>query len=713
MISDEQIDLYMSLFKGRDDLYAIRWDKEGVGGYMPSYEVDWTEYRKHKAKGGSFKSFKGKQLLPFSKDVYKLNLLGKQTIGIYPLLKDNHSYFIAIDFDKKEWKKDCQSFIKVCSDYSIPCSLERSRSGNGGHIWIFFEEKYLASNSRRIIFELLRKAQVTSEFDKDGSFDRLFPNQDYHVGAGYGNLIALPLNLNSLKQQNTCFLDPNTLIPFDDQWAYLRRHKKLSTSKLNDLYAELFDSSANKTISKSSTGVLEIKINNQIYLKKTLIPQQLKEFIREHLNFINLDYLIRKRMGKNVYQIETYFKLIEESENEILIPRGFVNQLITFCKEVNIEFVLKDERKKSKLINYSANIELFDYQYNAIEITRKKDFGVLVSPPGTGKTIMCLEIINRKKQKSLIVVHRKQLLDQWIERIQDFLSIPKHEIGVIAGGKKTVGKKITVAMIQSLKKKVDHNLAKEFGLIIIDECHHIPAKTFRESIIRFNSYYLYGITATPIRKNNDEKLIYVYIGNIISKVDVNDTKPNLIPISINIFETSLEVPFKYTIDQYELLSNILVYDSNRNNQIKRDVVKFIEKGKSILILSERKSHLEVLNLYLKNDFETIVISGEDSGASRKSKLEQIGLGHFQIVLSTGQFLGEGIDIKNLNCLFIVYPFSFEGKLIQYIGRIQRSDAPPVIIDYRDSKIEYFEKLFKKRKRYYNKLIKANEGRVDR
>ena len=219
---------------------------------------------------------------------------------------------------------------------------------------------------------------------------------------------------------------------------------------------------------------------------------------------------------------------------------------------------------------------------------------------------------------------------------------------------------------------------------------------------------MYGITATPIRKNNDEKLIYVYIGNIISKIDANDIRTeNTNELSIKINETLLKIPFDYTIDQYEVLSNVLIYDSSRNNQIKNDVKAFIERGRSILILSERRAHLEVLNLYLKNDFETIVISGEDSQASRKSKIEQINFGHFQIVLSTGQFLGEGIDIKNLNCLFIVYPFSYEGKLMQYIGRIQRSDKPPLIMDYRDSKIEYFEKLFKKRKRYYNKLIKDN------
>jgi superfamily II DNA or RNA helicase len=398
---------------------------------------------------------------------------------------------------------------------------------------------------------------------------------------------------------------------------------------------------------------------------------------------------------------------MEESDDEIMIPRGFTSSLVNFCRSENIPFKIIDRRQKRESFNITSEIELLDHQEEAINKTREKDFGVIVSPPGSGKTIIGLELIAEKHQPALIIVHRQQLLDQWVDRIQNFLRIPKKEIGQIGNKKNTIGKIITVAMIQSLARMNDLSaLSNAFGLIIIDECHHIPAKSFREAIVHLNTYYLYGLTATPKRKNNDEKLIYIYIGNIIQEVKQNEylARKN-IRTEINIRETELFAPFDYKIDKYETISRILIHDTQRNSMILEDIEKNANRFKTILILSERKSHVDILNLYLKDRYETITIHGDDSESSRKSKIEQIKQGHFKIVISTGQYFGEGIDINNLDCLFIVYPFAFEGKLIQYIGRIQRSEKRPVIFDYRDVKIDYFERMFKQRKRYYNKLLK--------
>jgi superfamily II DNA or RNA helicase len=433
--------------------------------------------------------------------------------------------------------------------------------------------------------------------------------------------------------------------------------------------------------------------------------------LRDNLNFINSDYLIKSKIGKSTWKTEKYFKLIDEYTDQIEIPRGFVGKLVKFCKEKSIAFELVDERQKKEEISFDSSISLYEYQEDALDITDKKDFGVIVAPPGSGKTIMGLELITRKQQPALIIVHRKQLLDQWVERIQSFLGIPKKEIGQIATSKNyRIGKKITIAMIQSLVKLEDmKEFANSFGTIIIDECHHVPAKTFRDAINNFNSFYLYGLTATPIRKNNDEQLIFVHIGEIIAQTNPNREQSPVNPnsrISINIKETNLFVPFDYRIDKYETISKILVFDTARNKMIIDDILTQVDEKKQILVLTERKEHISVLNLYLKERFETITISGDDSESLRKSKIAQIKMGHFQIVISTGQYFGEGMDINKLDCLFLVYPFAFEGKLIQYIGRIQRSENAPVIFDYRDSKIDYFEKLFKQRNRYYRKLQKS-------
>jgi superfamily II DNA or RNA helicase len=417
--------------------------------------------------------------------------------------------------------------------------------------------------------------------------------------------------------------------------------------------------------------------------------------------------LAKKNLGKSTFKTEKYFNLIEETDMEVMIPRGFTSTLVQFCKAENIPFKLIDERHKRETIEIESEIELLDHQEIALQRIKEKDFGVIVSPPGSGKTIIGLEIIVEKQQPALIIVHRKQLFDQWIDRIQSFLKIPKKEIGQIGNQKNTVGKSITIAMIQSLARIDDFSqLTNAFGTIIIDECHHIPAKSFRKAIIKFNAFYLYGLTATPKRKTNDEKLIFVYIGNILHQVNQQEylAKKN-IRSEINIIETDLYAPFDYKVDQYETISRILVHDTQRNSLIIKDIEENANRFKTILILSERKAHVDILNLYLKDKYETITIHGDDSETSRKSKIDQIKQGHFKIVISTGQYFGEGVDISNLECLFIVYPFAFEGKLIQYIGRIQRSEKPPVIFDYRDVKIDYFEKMFKQRKRYYNKLLK--------
>jgi len=329
-----------------------------------------------------------------------------------------------------------------------------------------------------------------------------------------------------------------------------------------------------------------------------------------------------------------------------MLPRGFVATLVDFCRQEKIPFNVIDKRRKLDEVHFDSNIDLLPHQELAVEAVIHKNFGVIISPSGSGKTIIGLEIIAEKCQRALIIVHRQQLFDQWMDRIQSFLKTPKSEIGQIGNQKFKLGKKITVAMIQSLARNQDvASISNKFGTIIVDECHHIPAKSFREAILQFNSYYLYGLTATPKRKNNDEKLIYVYIGNILYQVDQKEElRQQSAGSEINVIETNLFAPFDYKIDNYETISRILIHDTQRNALIVRTIVENAERFKTILVLTERKAHVDILNLYLKDKFETITIHGEDSERSRKSKMEQIKLGHFKIVISTGQFFGEGVDV---------------------------------------------------------------------
>jgi superfamily II DNA or RNA helicase len=384
-----------------------------------------------------------------------------------------------------------------------------------------------------------------------------------------------------------------------------------------------------------------------------------------------------------------------------------LGKLVTFLKEHNIAHEIRYERPPLADVSFRSSIELTPSQTKVLDSAMAHDQGVIVAPSGSGKTIIGLELATRRKMPTLILVHRRQLLDQWVERIQTFLGIPKVHIGQYFGAKKNIGNQITVALLQSFARTKDLSAIKNrFGMLLVDECHHIPASTFREVVAQLNPHYLYGLTATPKRKHNDEKLIYVYIGEILACMEVAHDAPassiTAQSTEIIVRETSLSIPFKFTTDLFQLLAKVICFDTARNQLIVKDILHETNANKKVLILSERKEHLEVLNLYLKGKCETIVISGEDSARMRTSKIKQIEEGHYQAILSTGQFFGEGIDIRGITCLVLAFPFSFEGKLAQYIGRLRESEDQKLIIDYRDKKIPFLERQFKQRERFYKK-----------
>lgn len=417
-----------------------------------------------------------------------------------------------------------------------------------------------------------------------------------------------------------------------------------------------------------------------------------------------MEYISKKRMGKSVFKTEKYFNCINEIGESVIIPRWFLDRLTEFCDANNIAYIVDDKRKLWELLHYKFFCELYEYQQQALLQIISYDQWVLVVSPWSGKTVMWLWLVAHFQQKTLIIVHREQLFDQWIERIQSFLWIMKKDLWQIKAGKKDIGSHITIAMMQTISKMNALEIAEyqhAFGLILVDECHHIPAKTFRETIRKFYPYYLFWLTATPKRKRNDESLIYAHIWPIL--VEVNKEVNHDLLHSITIKQSKLQVPFDYRIDKYATISKILCFDTVRNQMIIDSVLKEIQQKRRVLILSERKEHVDVLALYLKWSCEIITLTWDDGARSRDLKFQQIKSNNFQVLLATWQLLWEGRDIDNLNVLFLVYPFSFEGKLIQYMGRLQRSTSATIIYDIHDPHIDYFDKLFKKRMKYYKKL----------
>lgn len=707
---DHKLTIIHSLFNSRKDVFAIHWQKGNKGGYMPAYHFDPYMYRLHKMNGGSFKNYKDKTYLPLTDQQITKHLNGEHLIGIYPLLQNNTSWFIAADFDKKNWIEECRKFIEICSIKDIPSYLERSRSGKGGHVWVFFDQPYQAIKSRKILTTLLEQSGIFSVFDKSSSFDRLFPNQNFLSGKGLGNLIALPFHKPAYDQGNSCFVNPSNdeLKPYPDQWQFLSTIQRVSVKHLDELHQSLISNTVNINHNQNISSKLQVTLRNDIRFNRSGMRPDLINFLKEELNFTNSDFFIKKKIGKSTYGTQRFFKCIEETEYDVIVPRGFIGRVLRYCKQHKIDFDFQDKRKKQIQVNFTNNLSLRPHQHIAIKAISQKDFGIISAPSGSGKTVIGLKIIADKQQPALIIVHRKILLEQWVERIQTFLGIPKNEIGRIGQGKAKTGKTVTVAMIQSLGKHIakqeTKDFVKSFGTIIIDECHHIPANTFRNTISELSPYYQYGLTATPFRKGNDDKLIFIYLGEIIAEIKPNEIEQYKHP-RIEIRNTSLNVPYNSKTDTFETLSKILIHDSTRNKLIIKDVMVELNKGKKVVIITERKDHIDTLNQFLKQSFETVTLCGTDSKSSRIIKWKLLNEGNYQVLITTGQFFGEGSDLQNASCLFLAYPFSFKGKLIQYIGRVQRSEITPIIYDYRDCQIDYLNRLFLKRNRHYRHLDK--------
>lgn len=704
MQSDDKITLYRSLFRGREDIFARRWEKGGKSGYSPAYSFDWNEFNAHRARGGTLKDFENKTPIPLTDEIVREHLTGRTALGVYPILPDNTSYFLAADFDHGEWLEDCMRFRQEMAALGLTTYIERSRSGNGGHVWVFFEDAYPCHKSRAVGLEVARKVLGLSAFDKEASFDRLFPSQDVVTKNGLGNLIALPFQGVAARVGNTVFLDPETGEPYEDQYSVLKNARRHAINELDTAYGLVVGESVDLPIAQSKK--LRVAVSQNIILQKAQLNSTLVGFLKEQLNFLNTEYLTKKRLGMSLYQVQKYFRLIDESDKTVSLPRGFLARLLRFLYENGIKYEVVYAVPEFPTAKFKSAIKLQDVQEQIVAAAMQEKQGVIVAPPGSGKTMMGMELIARHPKPALVLVHRQQLLDQWVDRIQKYLNIPKAHIGRFSGAKKTVGKQITVGLLQSFARSQELNeMCDKFGTIIVDECHHIPAKTFRNVISHLNPEFLYGLTATPERKHNDEQLIYIYIGDIIA--NMADYAPVLQPrtkhFEIVIRETGLAVPFDWKTDHFDLIAKTISYDTARNRQVVKDVLEQTVLGRKTLVLSERKEHLKVLELYLKGHCETLLFTGDDSAAGRASKLKQINDGHYQVLLATGQLFGEGMHIENIEVLILAFPFAFEGKLTQYIGRLMHSAEPKVLIDYHDQDIPFLDRQFKKRQSVYKKL----------
>jgi len=737
--SEEKISLFMSLFRGREDVFPKRWDnqKTGKSGYSPACSNEWVKgvCKKPQIKCSECPH---QAFIPVTEEVIRKHLSKRDcTIGVYPMLKDETCWFLAVDFDKEHWKRDAAAYLETCRFKNVLASFERSRSGNGGHVWIFFSEPIIASDARKMGAALL--TETMERYPEIGfeSYDRFFPNQDTMPTGGFGNLIALPLQRQPRENGNSVFLDEH-FEPYADQWAYLASVRRMTPE---DVRAIVDEASAKGRIlgvrmpiqedeekpwemgpSRIKPDIpidqklpesIEVVLSNQLFIAKKDMQAALKNKLIRLAAFQNPDFYIAQAMRFSTFGKPRIIACAEDFPHHIGLPRGCLDDVIELFSSLGIKVEIDDKRNSGKSVKTKFLGKLTPEQKRAVQKLLEHDIGVLAATTAFGKTVVAANIIAARKTNTLILVHRRQLLDQWVERLRTFLNIQPNQIGIIGGGKRKPAGIIDVAIIQSLVKKniVDDSIA-EYGQLIIDECHHISAVSFEAVSRASKAKYVLGLTATATRKDGHHPIIFMQCGPIRYKVDAKQ-QAKLRPFDHKVivqrtgFQLQIPDTQKPTIQQ---LYAGITKDESRNQMIFDDVLNALEAGRSPLLLTERKDHAVALaerfSKFCKN---VVIMVGGQATKQRdlvKKQLDSIPEGEERLIIATGRYIGEGFDDSRLDTLFLTMPISWQGTLAQYAGRLHRlyhSKKEVIIYDYVDHFMPMLSKMAEKRMKGYEKL----------
>ncbi len=738
---EEKIHLFRELFSGRNDVFPRRFESQrsGRSGYQPACKNEWKPGVCFKPKVKCAKC-ECREFVPVSDGIVRKHLSGKDekgkpfVMGVYPLKKDETCSFLAVDFDKAAWMDDVSAFWDVCDELNVAAYLERSRSGNGGHIWFFFKESILARLARKFGSFILTKAMNSRPELGFDSYDRFFPNQDRMPSGGFGNLIALPLQKEPRKNGNSEFVD-RAFIPFADQWTFLSNVRKIQKDRILELVKEAEQDDlilgvksvpdeddkspwllppSKKTSAKISgqhPASIEIVLGNQIYVPKNALSPSLRNAILRLAAFRNPEFYKAQAMRMPVFNKPRIIACAEEFSEHIGLPRGCADELTALFESLSIEVQISDKRAAGDTLDVSFCGELRNEQLLAGKALLKHDIGVLSAPTAFGKTVLAAWLISRRKTNVLIVVHRRQLMEQWVERLSSFLGLNRNEIGQIGAGKRNISGLIDVAVIQSLNKKgVIDDLVANYGYVIVDECHHISAKSFEDVLKQCHAKYVTGLSATLTRRDGHHPIVFMQCGPIRYKAHDKKHAAQR-PFDHNVlvrYCNDVSFPEKEDISITEIYQ--LLVDSNaRNRRIADDVLATVAEGRSPLILTERVRHLEILRERIEPNVERLVVL---KGGLGKKKLAEINeklndwkdLPH--IVLATGRYLGEGFDDPRLDTLFLAMPVSWRGILSQYAGRLHRlhdSKSEVRIYDYVDQNSPMLSRMFERRIKGYEAL----------
>lgn len=738
--SEEKVALFRSLFRGREDVYPRRFvsKKTGLPGYAPVCANEWVRgiCEKPRIKCGDCPH---RAFLSVTDEVIRRHLSGKDKAGqefiagVYPILADETCYFLAMDFDKESWRHDVLAVMETCRILQIPAALERSRSGNGGHVWLFFTDAVPATMARKLGSFILTETMERRPELGLASYDRLFPNQDTLPKGGFGNLIALPMQKGPREHGNSVFVD-ETLTPHPDPWAFLSSIQRLSRERVESITQDAesrgrvvgvrFALSADDEpepwnalpsrrhreppISGPLPKEIEVVLGDLVYITKMGIPPALQNRVLRLAAFQNPEFYRAQAMRLSTHDKPRVIACGEDHPAHLALPRGCLEEILTLFADLKINPLIRDQRVTGTPLDLHFTGTLRPEQQIAATAMLAHDTGVLSATTAFGKTVLAAHLIAARGVNTLILVHRQQLLEQWIERLSSFLGLPAKSIGRLGGGHKKLTGGIDVALIQSLVRKgvVDDRVA-DYGHLIIDECHHLSAQSFELVARRAKARFVLGLSATVARKDGHHPIIFMQCGPVRHRVDAKqqaDARPFTHHVIVR--PTGLRSASEPDPDrrmEYQNLCAEIIRSEQRNQMIRDDVISALREGRSPLVLTERTGHVAVLaDLIRPHAPHLIILQGGMGRKSLREALAQLAAvpeNESRVVIATGKFVGEGFDDSRLDTLFLTMPVSWRGIIAQYAGRLHRlhdGKREVRVHDYADLDIPMLSRMFDRR-----------------
>jgi superfamily II DNA or RNA helicase len=738
---EEKVRLFRQLFRGRGDVFPTRFvsKKTGKPGYAPACTNKFVrgvcELPRVKCSECPNQAF-----VPRDDAAVLAHLQGRHVMGVYPLLEDETCWFLAVDFDKSTWQDDVLAFVVTSRGVGLPAAVERSRSGNGAHVWFFFNEPVPAVIARRMGCYLITETMSRRHELSMDSYDRLFPSQDTMPRGGFGNLIALPLQHGPRQQGNTVFLDDHLQpLPGDEQWAYLATVSRIDCRTVERIAGEAVRQgsvlgvrrveaadeedaepwarppSGRPTLVRLTEALpkrVRAVLSQRLFVEKAALPSPFLNQIKRLAAFQNPEFYKKQSMRLATALTPRVISCAEDLPQHVGLPRGCQPELEALLREHGVALEVEDKREIGEALRVSFHGALTGVQQQAVRALRAHEIGMFVAPPGVGKTVVGTYLVAKRNCSTLILVHRRPLLDQWRAQLSLFLGVEPKAVGQIGGGKQSPNSRLDVAMIQSLVRagKVA-DLVAGYGQVIVDECHHVPAVSFERVLAEVKARYVVGLTATPLRRDGQHPITEMQLGPVRFAVDAkSEAARRPFDHRLIVRETAFRSATSARAPSIQELYAALAVNKSRNEMILNDVIASLEEGRCPILLTERKDHLayfaERLQKFAKH---LVVLHGSMTARGRNAAKDQLAAvppDEERLVLATGRYIGEGFDDPRLDTLFLALPVSWKGTLVQYTGRLHRihpGKNEVRIYDYVDRQVPMLLRMFERRLRGYRAI----------